>query len=320
MGFSIVRYEENQTSSWGVVKGDKVIPVSGTFESLAAFLKDGVDKAREIADSGIVSGISINNLHILSPITRPAQIVCQGLNYASHRTEAGSSEKPTFNLFFTKAESSLCGPNDHVIRPEHVRLLDYEIELGLVIKKEITNFTEITEGNLLEYVAGLVITNDISARDVQIPQDQFYKGKSYRTFCPTGPYLYILDRDDIPEIFNLDLKLWINGELRQSANTNQLIFKPGETITELSGLMDLSPGDLVMTGTPGGVAIQLSGELIQKMSNAPEKKAEILIDEQKDNPLYLKDGDRIRCEIKSSNGIIDLGVQENLVVGSKMDR
>ncbi|SDL98150.1 fumarylacetoacetate hydrolase family protein [Bacillus sp. OK048] len=317
MGFHVVRYEENQTYNWGVVKGDIVIPVSGTFESLAAFLKGGVDKAREIADSGIVTGISINNLHILSPITRPAQIVCQGLNYASHRTEAGSSEKPTFNLFFTKAESSLCGPNDHVIRPEHVRLLDYEIELGLVIKKEINHSIEITEGNLLEYVAGLVITNDISARDVQIPQDQFYKGKSYRTFCPTGPYLYILDRDDIPEIFNLNLKLWVNGELRQSANTNQLIFKPEETLTELSGLMDLSPGDLVMTGTPGGVAIQLSGELIQKMSKSPEKKAEILIDEQKDNPLYLKDGDRIRCEIKSPNGFIDLGVQENLVVGSK---
>lgn len=317
MGFSVVRYEENETISWGVVKEDKVIPISRTFDSLAAFLKDGVDNAREIVDSGIVSGISINHLHILSPITRHAQIVCQGLNYASHRIEAGSNEKPTFNLFFTKAESSICGPNDHVIRPEHVRLLDYEIELGLVIKKGITNFTEITEDNLLEFVAGMVITNDISARDVQISQDQFFKGKSYRTFCPTGPYLYILDKDDIPEIFNLDLKLWVNDELRQSANTNQLIFKPGETLTELSGLMDLSPGDLVMTGTPGGVAIQLSGELIQKMAKSPEKKAEILIDDQKDNNLYLKDGDRIRCEIKSPNGLIDLGVQENLVVGSK---
>jgi len=283
-------------------------------------LQDGVQKAREIAASNTVSGLPINELQILSPITRPAQIVCQGLNYADHRSEAGTSQKATFNLFFTKAESTLCGPYDNVIRPDHVRLLDYEIELGLVIGKPITHSIEVTEANLLEYVAGLVITNDISARDVQIPQDQYYKGKSYRTFCPTGPYLYILEREDIPDIFNLDIKLWVNDKLRQSANTEQLIFKPAETLTELSGLMDLSPGDLVMTGTPGGVAIQLSGELIQKMLKSQDQKTEILIDDQKDNPLYLKDGDTIRCEIKSPNGLIDLGVQENLVVGSKSNR
>ncbi|WP_419961814.1 fumarylacetoacetate hydrolase family protein [Psychrobacillus sp. BM2] len=319
MGFPVVRYEENQTYSWGVVKGDNVIPVPGIFDSLAAFLKDGVDKAREIAVSDIDTGISTNNLQILSPITRPAQIVCQGLNYSSHRAEAGSSEKPTFNLIFSKAESSLCGPNDHVIRPEHVELLDYEIELGLVIKTEITHTIEVTENNLFDYVAGLVITNDVSARDIQIPQDLF-KGKSYRTFCPVGPYLYILDRDDIPRISNLELKLWVNEELRQSANTKQLIYKPTETLTELSGLMDLSPGDLIMTGTPGGVAVQLSGELIQKMSEYPEKKAEIFRDNQKDNVHYLKDGDRIRCEIKSADGLIDLGVQENLIVGNSSNQ
>lgn len=317
MGFKVVYYEENKNFNWGVLKGEKVIPVPGSFETLAAFLQNGVQKARDIAVSDTVPRFAVNDLQILSPITRPAQIVCQGLNYAAHRQEAGSSEKPSFNLIFTKAESSLCGPYDDVIRPDHVRLLDYEIELGLVIGKSITHSIEVTEDSLLEYVAGLVITNDISARDVQVPQDQYYKGKSFRTFCPTGPYLYILDQDDIPRIFNLNLKLWVNGELRQSANTEQLIFKPGETLTELSGVMDLSPGDLIMTGTPGGVAIQLSGELIQNMSKSPDKKAEILINDQKNNPLYLKDGDRIRCEIKSPDGLIDLGVQENLVVSSK---
>ena len=198
--------------------------------------------------------------------------------------------------------------------------LDYEIELGFVIGKPITNSIEVTDDNLLEYVAGLVITNDISARDVQIPQDQYFKGKSYRTFCPTGPYLYILDREDIPHIYNLDINLWVNGELRQSANTEQLIFRPAETLTELSGLMDVFPGDLIMTGTPSGIATRLTPELIQKMSEAPDKKKEILIGDQKDNPLFLKDGDTIRCEIKSPNGLIDLGVQENLVIGAKTNR
>jgi 2-keto-4-pentenoate hydratase/2-oxohepta-3-ene-1,7-dioic acid hydratase in catechol pathway len=317
MGFSVVRYQGKQNVNWGIVQGDRVIPIPGTFESLATFLQEGVPNARKIADSDSSGGISIHDLHILSPITRPAQIVCQGLNYGAHRAEAGSTEKPSFNLIFTKAESSICGPNDHVICPDHVRLLDYEIELGLVIGKAITDSVEVTDDNLLDYVAGLVITNDISARDVQIPQDQYYKGKSYRTFCPTGPFLYILDQEDIPQIYNLDLKLWVNGELRQSANTKQLIYRPAETLTELSGLMDVFPGDLIMTGTPSGIAIQLTPELIQKMSETPDKKTEILINNQKDNPRFLKEGDTICCEIKSHNGLIDLGVQKNLIVGSK---
>jgi 2-keto-4-pentenoate hydratase/2-oxohepta-3-ene-1,7-dioic acid hydratase in catechol pathway len=313
MGFSVVRYQDNEIIRWGVVKENKVIPIPGSYDSLAAFLQNGTQLARQIVVTETSKGVSINKQQILSPITRPAQIVCQGLNYAAHRSEAGSSEKATFNLIFTKAESSICGPYDTVIRPERVKLLDYEIELGLVIKKPITRPIEVTKNNLLEYVAGLVITNDISARDVQIPQDQYFKGKSFRTFCPIGPYLYILDQHDVPMISDLDLKLWVNGELRQSANTKQLIFKPEETLTELSSVMDFSPGDILMTGTPGGVAIQLTNEVLHRMASSPENKTETLIDSQIDNRFYLKDGDVVRCEIKSSDGQIDLGVQENKV-------
>ena len=99
---------------------------------------------------------------------------------------------------------------------------------------EITEPVEVTDENLHQFVAGLVIFNDVSARDIQLIQGQWLKGKSYRTFGPTGPYFYLLDQDEMNSIYDLELNLWVNDELRQSANTNQLLFKPAETITELS--------------------------------------------------------------------------------------
>src|SRR5699024_11175908 len=120
-----------------------------------------------------------------SPVTKPSTITCQGANYSSHRQESGmTAERPEFNLIFGKAESSLCGYDADVIRPKGVKLLDYEIELGLVIKNEINQPVEVTEENLHQYVAGFVIMNDISARDVQLPEGQWLRGKSYRTFAP----------------------------------------------------------------------------------------------------------------------------------------
>lgn len=315
MGFSVIRYDDKGNSRWGVVKGNRVSPIPGSYESLALFLQEGREKARQVANSDSAEELSIQEVRILGPVTQPARIVCQGLNYADHRAETGVTGRPSFNMIISKADSSLCGPSDEIIRPTHVKLLDYEIELGLIIGKQISGPVEVTESNLHEYVAGLVITNDISARDVQIPQDQYYKGKSYRTFCPTGPYLYLLDQEDIPQIYSLDLKLWVNGELRQSANTKQLMYKPAETLTELSEVMDLSPGDVVLTGTPGGVAIKVTGELMQQLTpfQSEEKKKEALMESQKDNPLFLQDGDVIRSEIKSPDGKIDLGVLENRI-------
>lgn len=316
MGLSILHYELNGESHWGVLRNQEIIPVQGHYPTLQSFLLEGTRFARE-AQATTAQRISLESVKVLSPVTEPARIVCQGANYGAHRAEAGMKpERPAFNLFFRKADSSLSGAGEPIKRPAHVRLLDYEIELGLVIGRTIDKPLKITEANLHDYVAGLVIANDISARDVQLVEGQWYKGKSYRSFGPAGPVLYLLDQDEIPGIYNLDLNLWVNDELRQSSNTRQLLFKPEETLTELSELMNLSVGDLILTGTPGGVALHLSQEDLQQLSNPSvpsEKKMELLMQSQQQNSKYLADGDVVRCEIKSPDGHMDLGVLENKV-------
>src|SRR5436309_1460132 len=128
-----------------------------------------------------------------------------------------------------------------VIRPRGVRFLDYEIELGLVLRREITSPTAVTDADLHDFVAGPVIVNDYSARDVQIPQTQFYKGKSFRTFGPVGPYLCMLGAGDMGALKDFRLTLTVNGEVRQSDSTRNLVYGPAETLTELSGVHDLHP-------------------------------------------------------------------------------
>lgn len=317
MGAHVARYEKDGQVRWAVVKRGSLYPIAGEYESLAEFLRHGA----AMVDAASGEAISTDNVRLLSPVTAPCSIVCQGLNYSSHRAEAGRDvEKPPFNLMFMKAHSSLSGPKDDVIRPKGVKLLDYELELGVVVGKTIEGRTKVTNDNMHEYIAGVVITNDVSARDVQIPQQQWFKGKSFRTFCPAGPYLYLTDKQDISKILNLDIRLEVNGEVRQHANTSQLLYGPAETLTELSGLMNLYPGDLIQTGTPGGVAIKAPSARQQRI-------ARILMDEKKmmktffkrqlENPMYLKDGDVMRLTMKSADNSIDLGVMETRVVSAE---
>ncbi|MEH6868454.1 fumarylacetoacetate hydrolase family protein [Priestia megaterium] len=321
MGMYIVRFEDKEKVKWGVVDKGYVYPLSETYETLKTFLENGISSARTAMNTG--ESIPLNQVKLLSPVTQQAQLVCQGANYAAHRAESGvDSKKPPYNLTFTKASSSLAGPGDDIIRPAHVELLDYEIEVGLVIGKEIKEQVQITKENICEYVAGIVITNDITSRDVQFTQFQWYKGKSYRTFCPTGPYLYLFDKDELSIIHNLDVTLTVNGEVRQSSNTSQLLYKPEETLTELTGLMDFYPGDVVLTGTPGGVAMKFTLEeinILQSPAFSKEQKREV-ISKQKNLPNYLKDGDIVRCEVKSPDGKINLGVLENKIVPSTGNR
>lgn len=321
MGIQIVRFEKDKKVQWGVLRGHYITTLESRYDSLQGFLKHGMQEAKNEKEGNENNSVyRFEEVNILSPVTRPSQIICQGANYASHRAEAGmDSKRPPFNMIFNKANSSLCGAYSEIVRPPHVKLLDYEIELGLVLGKNISGPVNITDENLHEYVVGLVIANDISARDVQLPQGQWLKGKSFRTFCPTGPILYLLEQEDVPKIHDLELNLWVNNELRQSANTNQLLYKPAETLTELSAVMDFSIGDLLLTGTTGGVALQLTGEVMDQIMNPfvnGEKKMELLVESQLKNNKYLKDGDVIRSEIKSMDGTISLGEQLNRVVSA----
>lgn len=316
MGIRITRYVHEETVQWGVVRENSVLPVEGAYSSLPELLEAGKEEVLGKANPSKM--LSLDIIKLVSPITPPARIVCQGANYALHRAEAGlKSSRAPFNLFFTKPDSSLSGAKDDIQFPSHVKLLDYEIELGLVMKTKIRGPVRVTEENLHEYVAGIIITNDVSARDVQFVEGQWFKGKCYRTFCPAGPFMYWLDSEEVSRIHHLDLKLWVNGELRQSANTEQLLYKPEETIEELSRMMDFDPGDLLMTGTPGGVALKLTGEQFEQLTNPflpGDKKLDLVLESQTGNKSYLKNGDIVRCEIKSPDGRIDLGFQENRVV------
>ncbi|MGG3466722.1 fumarylacetoacetate hydrolase family protein [Neobacillus pocheonensis] len=321
MGIQVVRFEKDQQEKWGVLSGNHILLLKGSYNSLADFLESGKEEARKIKDEENVETIFLNDVTLLSPVTKPARIICQGVNYSTHRSETGmEAARPPFNMIFSKADSSLCGANSDIVRPQGVRLLDYELELGLIIGANISEPVEVTDENLHNYVAGLVIVNDVSARDVQLPQGQWLKGKSFRTFCPTGPFLYLLDKEELPLIHDLQLDLWVNEELRQSANSSQLLYKPAETIAELSEVMDLSAGDLIVTGTGGGVALNLSPEVNALLSNLSvpyQQKLELLVEKQLESGKYLNDGDIIRCQIKSSNGKIDLGEQVSKVVKSK---
>lgn len=320
MGIQVVRFEKDQKEQWGVVSGNNILVLKGSYNSLAEFLEKGKEEARNISEQENVESMLINDVTILSPVTKPARIICQGVNYSTHRSETGmEAARPPFNMIFSKADSSLNGACSEIVRPQGVRLLDYELELGLVIGASISESVEVTDENLHNYVAGLVIVNDVSARDVQLPQGQWLKGKSFRTFCPTGPYLYLIDKGDVPLIHDLNLDLWVNEELRQSANSSQLLYKPAETIAELSEVMDLSAGDLIVTGTGGGVALNLTPEVNALLSNLSvpyQQKLELLVEKQLESGKYLNDGDIIRCQIKSSNGKIDLGEQVSQVVRS----
>ena len=314
MGISLVRYQsQGQAPAWGVLEGETIRAIPGSYDSLAALL---AAKAWEQAGSRLPTA----TVQFLSPVTAPCQIVCQGKNYLDHIIETGVKPKnKDFNLLFGKADSSLTGPNDTVMRPPGVRLLDYELELGLVIGKAITGPTEVTEANLHEYVAGFVMANDVSARDVQVPQRQWLKGKSFRTFCPVGPVLYLPTREEFASLYNFDLKLEVNGEIRQRANTKQLMHRPAETLAEISGIFDLRPGDLLLTGTPGGVAMKVKtptwwDEFLGTFKTEKEKFA-AFVETQSRSPRYLRVGDKVEASIRSADGKVDLGRQSWRVGG-----
>ena len=309
-----MRFQQNDTIQWGVLD-DALYAINGSYQTLRDILTTGTDAIATAKQTGTI--VNQASITVLSPVTNDANIYCQGTNYSAHRVEAGfSQQKPAYNLLFTKASSTLTSATADIICPAHVRLLDYEIELGLIIKQDVIEAVNVTEHNLKDYVAGFVITNDVSARDVQIVEQQWFKGKSYRGFCPTGPFIYLLEDGDIDYLEKLELHLTVNGETRQRVQTDQLLFKPTETLTEMSSIYDLKMGDLILTGTPAGVGLRLNPEILSVIydnSISYEEKIEAFYNSQKDNG-YLQPGDVMRLEIKSDDGVIDLGVQENKIV------
>jgi 2-keto-4-pentenoate hydratase/2-oxohepta-3-ene-1,7-dioic acid hydratase in catechol pathway len=258
----------------------------------------------------------VEDLALVSPVTAPCRVVAQMTNFASHVTDAGMDPKSVPLTFFRKTSGSISGPVDDVVKPAHVRLLDYEVEIGLVIGRAMPVGAEVTEANLHEFVAGLVVTNDVSARDIQLPQTQFYEAKSYPTFTPVGPVLVLLDADDFTRFGDLRLTLSVNGETRQdSVVAGDMIYRPLAALRALTRFQRLDPGDLVLTGTPAGTALSAPPKAVEKIAALlpAAVKWKLFFKGQAKNPKYLADGDIVQARVATDDGAIDLGTQRTTV-------
>jgi len=314
MAINIVRYEQQNQPHWGVLHGQQIAPIAGNYATTGELIR-GVTISELKALP--VSGLSLADVTLLSPVTRNQQFVCQGANYRQHMIESGMNpDAKNFNMIFTKAQSCICPADSDVIKPSIVKFLDYEIELGLIMRREVTGKVAVTEQNLHEFIAALVIVNDYSARDIQIPQMQFYKGKSFRTFGPVGPWLCLLEPQDMPYLKRLQLRLSVNGQVRQNDNTANLVHGPVATLNELAGVQDLQPGDLIATGTPAGCALSIPSPAKMRIAALlPEaKKWALFLKVQSKRTQYLQVGDKVETSIRSTDGVIDLGVQHNRIV------
>jgi 2-keto-4-pentenoate hydratase/2-oxohepta-3-ene-1,7-dioic acid hydratase in catechol pathway len=314
MALHVLHYLHDGRAQWGVVAHGAITPIPGEFKSTAEFIE--ANPVERLLMLGAPT-IPESKVQWLSPVTANQQFICQGANYREHMIESGMDpDVKKFNMIFTKATSCIVPANSHVVKPSEVRFLDYEIELGLVLKRDITSRETVTDENLHEYIAGAVIVNDYSARDIQSPQMQFYKGKSYRTFGPIGPYLCLLEKEDFPKLKELVLTLTVNGTVRQNDTTAGLVYGPAETLTELSRIHDLHAGDLLATGTPSGCALSIpSPEKQRAAAQLPEvEKWRLFLKMQEERPQYLQVGDVVEAHIASSDRSINLGVQHNVVV------
>ena len=208
-------------------------------------------------------------LELGAPQPQPGKVVAAGLNYRDHATES-KAPIPVRPLLFAKWPSAIVGPDAPVVAPDgESKQLDYEAELAVVIGRHCRHAHE---EDALSYVGGYTIANDVSARDVQFRDGQWTLGKSYDTFCPLGPA--IVTTDEIPDPQSLPIAATVNGELRQQSTTAEMIFSVAELIAYVSARVTMHPGDLLLTGTPAGVALGF------------------------EPPRWLRAGDRVSCSIE----------------------
>ena len=226
---------------------------------------------------GVFTPLEQVRLH--APLPRPGKIVCVGLNYQSHRAEQAKT-LPTRPVFFLKSGNTICGPGDPIVLPPNSAQADYEAEFAVVIGKRGKG---IPEKKVFEYIAGYTILNDVSARDLQMGDGQWFRGKSCDTFAPTGPW--IVTADEISDPHSLRISLTLNGQTMQDANTKDLIYKIPFLVSYLSQSMTWEAGDLLSTGTPGGVG------------------------HFREPPVYLKQGDTVSVTVEG------IGTLTNPVVG-----
>ena len=215
------------------------------------FESDGVALVRQALAEGTLTSVAVEGERVGAPIARPSAVICIGMNYAAHAAESGSAP-PEVPIMFLKLPNTVVGPNDDVAIPRRSVKTDWEVELGVVIGKRAL-YLESPEQSI-DHIAGFVTANDVSERDFQLVHSggQWSKGKSAPGFNPTGPWLVTPDEVDYTD---LRLRSWVNGEPRQDSSTKDLIFPVDFLVWHLSQYLALEPGDLILTGTPEGVAL-----------------------------------------------------------------
>jgi 2-keto-4-pentenoate hydratase/2-oxohepta-3-ene-1,7-dioic acid hydratase in catechol pathway len=206
------------------------------------------DTVRQAVAREALPTVDESDVEPLAPIDPPGQLICVGLNYHDHAEEQ-DEEVPEKPLLFGKSPRSVANPGEPIVHPEAIDQVDYEVELAIVIGRTARN---VSADEAAEYVAGYTICNDVSGRDAQFEDGQFFRGKSFESFAPLGPAL-VTGEDFDPNAAAVSCT--VNGETKQDSNTNEFIFDVGDVVEYISGITRLEPGDVISTGTPGGVGI-----------------------------------------------------------------
>ena len=274
----LATFEKDGAPEIGVVREERIIPVSRAAPGLAADMVDLISRWDQVKDevgriAAGTEGFALGEVHLLAPIPKPGKILAIGLNYADHIKETGA-KAPAVQLWFSKAPGTACGPHDPVQLPKASAKVDYEVEMVAIIGR---GGRHIAKSAAPAAVFGFCVGNHVSARDWQMATSQWVLGKSFDTHGPFGPWITTADEVDA---HSLGIRCLVNGELKQNSNTRHLLFNVWDQIEHLSKVMTLDAGDVIYTGTPGGVGLATQS--------------------------FLKPGDRVRCEIDR------LGAIENL--------
>lgn len=273
----IARYDAGSGPELGVVQGEGVVGLAAVgchFADMVALIAGGEAALAAVhqATAGVAPHHRLDQVRLLAPL-RPGKYLAIGMNYADHNKEMGRDGPPPHQYWFNKQTTCISGPYD-AIDPGVSEMVDYEVELGVVIGQAAKG---VAAAEALDHVFGYLVANDVSARDWQKHTPTFTMGKSFDTHGPIGPW--IVTADEIPDPQALALRSFVNGELRQESHTSNMIHPVAAQIEYLSSAFTLEPGDLIATGTPGGVGMAM------------------------DPPGYLAEGDVVRCEIDGIGAI-----------------
>jgi 2-keto-4-pentenoate hydratase/2-oxohepta-3-ene-1,7-dioic acid hydratase in catechol pathway len=271
----LVRFGEKGKEKPGLWKDGNIVDLKKIFPEIpdigeVFFRQNWPEKIAEINDPG-----QTLNDRIGCPIYAPSKIICLGKNYAEHAKEGGF-ENPDKPLIFCKTPNAINGPFDPIILPKSSGQIDWEVELAIIIAKE---GKRIPKTKAWDYIAGFTILNDVSGREAQFSDSQWFRGKSFDGFAPVGPFIVTLD--EIGDVNHLRLTAKVDGDIMQDGNTRDMIFDVPTIIEDISEDITLIPGDIISTGTPAGVGIF------------------------RDPPVVLKPGNVVECYIENIGTIIN---------------